>query len=178
MNESGNPIVDESYQSSSIKNIAVALNKAQATLQLATKDKTNPFFKSQYADLKSCWLACADVLTKNGLSVVQVNRPSPKGELFLVTQLMHISGEFIRGFITMPLTKSDPQGYGSAETYARRYGLCAMMGICPADDDGNAATFGKQATTKRTSGKKTTTKKTDTKEDNIDTSSSSTDDDF
>jgi hypothetical protein len=35
--------------------------------------------------------------------------------------------------------KNDMQGYGSAVTYARRYGLMGMAGIAPEDDDGNAA---------------------------------------
>jgi len=39
----------------------------------------------------------------------------------------------------VPSAKNDPQGYGSALTYARRYSLMAACGIAPEDDDGNAA---------------------------------------
>jgi hypothetical protein len=41
----------------------------------------------------------------------------------------------------MPImvTKQDPQSFGSAITYCRRYALAAMVGVCPADDDAEAA---------------------------------------
>ncbi len=44
------------------------------------------------------------------------------------------------GPLHVPAAKNDPQGYGSALTYARRYSLMAACGIAPEDDDGNAAT--------------------------------------
>jgi hypothetical protein len=53
--------------------------------------------------------------------------------------LMHSSGEWISGVLEIKPVKTDPQGIGSALTYARRYGLMAMIGIAPEDDDGNAA---------------------------------------
>jgi hypothetical protein len=43
----------------------------------------------------------------------------------------------------LPVSKQDAQGYGSAMTYARRYGWMAVTGIAPEDDDGNAAVRGK-----------------------------------
>jgi hypothetical protein len=42
------------------------------------------------------------------------------------------------GKLHVPAAKQDPQGYGSALTYARRYSLMAACGIAPEDDDGNA----------------------------------------
>jgi hypothetical protein len=45
----------------------------------------------------------------------------------------------------VPVSKSDAQGYGSALTYARRYGLCAITGVAPEEDDGNAAAAAKPA---------------------------------
>jgi hypothetical protein len=52
---------------------------------------------------------------------------------------MHSSGEFISSEMQIPVSKHDAQGYGSALTYARRYALCAFVGIAPEDDDGNGA---------------------------------------
>jgi len=65
--------------------------------------------------------------------------PSERDEIVLDTRLLHSSGEWIEGRMTLPVSKADAQGYGSALTYARRYGLCAAVGIAPEDDDGNAA---------------------------------------
>ena len=62
--------------------------------------------------------------------------------LGLVTKLVHIaSGQWQSSLLVMPLPKNDPQGYGSALTYARRYGLCALVGIVTEDDDGSAASI-------------------------------------
>ena len=40
------------------------------------------------------------------------------------------------------LAKADRQAYGSALTYARRYGLSSMIGLITEDDDANAACKG------------------------------------
>jgi len=53
--------------------------------------------------------------------------------------LTHASGEFISDKLHIVPTKDDPQGLGSAITYARRYGLSAVAGIAPDDDDAEAA---------------------------------------
>ena len=56
------------------------------------------------------------------------------------TVFVHESGEMLEcGKLHVPASKQDPQGYGSALTYARRYSLMAAAGIAPEDDDGNAA---------------------------------------
>ena len=52
---------------------------------------------------------------------------------------MHESGEWIESTITVPMSKNDAQGYGSAITYARRYSLAAITGLPQEDDDGNEA---------------------------------------
>jgi hypothetical protein len=39
----------------------------------------------------------------------------------------------------IPATKQDAQGFGSAITYGKRYGLQAALGIASEDDDGTAA---------------------------------------
>jgi hypothetical protein len=55
------------------------------------------------------------------------------------TILAHSSGEWVSSTLAVPLTKADAQGLGSAITYGRRYALAAIVGVCPADDDGEAA---------------------------------------
>lgn len=125
--------------SDALDKLAPALSKAQANIEGASKDKTNPHFRSKYADLASCWDACREALTANGLSVIQATSPADHG-ITLTTRILHASGQWIEDDgLYLPAVKQDPQGFGSALTYARRYGLCAMVGISPEDDDGNAA---------------------------------------
>ena len=128
-------------QSESIANLAKALSTVQGKLTHAKKDSANPFFKSKYADLESVWDACRDLLAANGLAVAQF--PGLYSELdksmSLTTILTHNSGEWISQEMSVPVTKPDAQGAGSALTYMRRYAVAAVVGVVQADDDGNAA---------------------------------------
>lgn len=126
-------------QSESIASLAAAFAKAQATIEGAVKGKVNPAFRSKYADLASVWDACREQLSTNGLAVMQFPGEVVDGRMTLTTQLTHESGEWMRSTMSVPLAKADPQGAGSALTYARRYALAAVVGVCPEDDDGNAA---------------------------------------
>lgn len=128
--------------STDIKDLATAFSKAQATVEGAAKDSSNPHFKNNYADLGSVWSACREALTKNGLSVVQFPGELVENRMTMTTMLMHSSGQWMRETLSIPLSKVDAQGYGSATTYARRYALAAVVGVCPEDDDGNAASQG------------------------------------
>lgn len=126
-------------KSDSIKELVGALAKAQAEIKGAVKDSTNPHFKSKYADLASIVEAIRAPLSKHGIAYVQLTLPSEKDEVQVETVLAHSSGEWLSGIIAVPVSKADAQGYGSALTYARRYGLAAAVGVAPEDDDGNAA---------------------------------------
>jgi hypothetical protein len=120
-----------------INELATALSTAQAEMDFARKDSANPFFKSSYADLASVWDVCRRVLPKNGLAVSQTMEP---GEGVRVrTTLMHTSGQWISGVIVLPPVKNDPQAYGSAVTYGRRYSLSAIVGVIADDDDAESA---------------------------------------
>jgi len=122
-----------------MKQIAAALVKAQKAFGPALKTSTNPHFKSRYADLAACVEAVIDALNANGIALIQQNHPNPDG-VVVETVFVHESGETISsGQLFVPASKHDPQGYGSALTYARRYSLMAACGIAPEDDDGNAA---------------------------------------
>ena len=128
-------------QSEKIANLAKALSIVQGKLTHAKKDSANPFFKSKYADLESVWDACRSLLADNNLAVAQF--PGTYSELdksmSLTTILTHKSGEYISHEMSVPVTKADAQGAGSALTYMRRYALAAVVGVVQADDDGNAA---------------------------------------
>lgn len=121
-----------------------ALLKAQATITFAAKGSVNAHFKNKYADLAAVIDAVKSALNDNGIAFVQTASPSQDGFLNLTTRLIHESGEWIEDTLTMPLQKCDPQGYGSAMTYARRYSLAAITGLYQDDDDGNQACRPKQ----------------------------------
>jgi len=125
-------------QSNTIGALAAALAKAQATFKPAIKDASNPFFKSKYVDLAGAIDATRDALSANGLAIVQATDIGPSG-ITVNTQLCHASGEWISAVYPVNPVKNDPQGIGSALTYARRYSLMALVGIAAEDDDGEAA---------------------------------------
>jgi hypothetical protein len=120
-------------------NIAAAIVKAQKAFGPALKTHTNPAFKSKYADLSACIEAVIDALNANGIALIQQTHDDDRG-VTVETIFLHESGEqFSSGRLHVPAGKQDPQGYGSALTYARRYSLMAACGIAPEDDDGNGA---------------------------------------
>lgn len=122
-----------------MKNIAAAFVKAQKAFGPALKTNTNPHFKSKYADLSACVEAVIDALHANGIAMIQGTHEDATG-VTVETLFIHESGEQLSsGKLHVPAAKQDPQGYGSALTYARRYSLMAACGIAPEDDDGNAA---------------------------------------
>jgi hypothetical protein len=125
--------------SESISKISPALLAAQRAITFASKDATNPAFKSRYADLPSVIDAVKPALNAAGIVFLQTLSPSEHGSLALTTRLLHESGEWIEDTATMPMLKVDPQGYGSAATYCKRYSLASITGLYQDDDDGNAA---------------------------------------
>lgn len=124
--------------------IAAAFVKAQKEFGPALKSAINPAFVKngrggRYADLAACVEAVIDALNNNGIALTQRVSPCDNG-VIVETVFVHESGETMNnGQLHVPAAKNDPQGYGSALTYARRYSLMAACGIAPEDDDGNAA---------------------------------------
>ena len=130
-------------KSDSISNLTASLVKAQAKIEGAIKDKLNPHFRSKYADLSAVVEAIRKPATDAGLAWTQIMHDADNAAR-VETVILHSSGEWLScGCISVPVSKSDAQGYGSALTYARRYGLSAAFGVAPEDDDGNAAAAAK-----------------------------------
>jgi len=125
-------------QSENIGDLASALAKAQAEVGTVHKDSANPFFRSSYASLAAVWEATRPILSKHGLSIVQLPSHDEAG-YYVETMLMHGSGQWIKSRTYMKPAKDDPQGIGSLISYARRYALQAVTMVCPDDDDGEAA---------------------------------------
>ncbi len=124
----------EEWKSPEIDKLAEALAKAQSEMEGAKKESTNPFFKSNYADLHAVIKSAFPHLSKHGLSVSQGNEVIV-GAICVTTTLMHSSGQWLRSKVKLPLSKKDAQGVGAAITYGRRYGLSAIVGIAQYDDD-------------------------------------------
>lgn len=117
-----------------------ALAKAQGEFLPVIKASDNTFFKSKYADLTDVVRTIQPTLTDNGLVVSQFPSSDGQGGTTLITYLMHTSGQYIVHEMPLMLPKEDPQGQGSAITYARRYAYCAVLGVvADRDDDGNRA---------------------------------------
>lgn len=126
-------------RSDSIATIAPALVAALSKIEGAAKSANNPHFKTKYADLGSVIDASKDVLTEHGITLIQLPGACVNGVLTLETILLHTSGEYISGEMGIALGKTDPQGVGSALTYARRYAQMAALNMPAVDDDGEAA---------------------------------------
>jgi hypothetical protein len=135
----GQKIMD-TFCSDDIKELAGAMLKGQSEINPAIKDASNPFAKSRYATLNSVINASREALLTHGVWVVQYPVPVEQGHLGLITRLIHASsGQWLSCLLVMPLSKVDPQGYGSALTYARRYSLASMVGLITEDDDAESA---------------------------------------
>lgn len=126
-------------KSDNIDQLAVALSKVQSKIKGAVEDSTNPHFKSKYASLQSVIDVAREPLAANGLSVTQLLSDGLPNHVTMETVLLHSSGQWISSTFSVPVTKQDAQGYGSACTYARRYSYMSLIGIAPIDDDANAA---------------------------------------
>lgn len=119
--------------------LAKALVAAVSEMTYATKGSVNPHFKSKFAGLPDVIAAVKPALSKHGLCFLQDVEAAPGG-IAVSTIILHTSGQFMRlGTVSVPALKADPQAYGSAITYAKRYSLQAALGIPSDDDDGEYA---------------------------------------
>lgn len=137
--------------SETLGKIAPALLKVQQSLEAIAKTGNNPHFRSSFATVNDVLEAVKEPCNKNGIVILQMPAmatlfpDSDEGEestlfvLNLTTRLQHSSGEYIESTASIPLAKSDPQGFGSALTYGRRYALQAALGLQAEDDDAESA---------------------------------------
>lgn len=124
--------------------LLAALVAAQAEMPALQRDKINPAFHSKYLSLEALLSEVLPVLNRHGFALVQAPTyvETETGlEPALRTVLVHgASGETFEETMLLMIGKRDPQGQGSAITYAKRYALMALCGLsADEDDDGNAA---------------------------------------
>lgn len=122
--------------------LAAALIAAMSELPAIEPDAVNPHFRSRFVSLGHLIAKTRPVLNRHGLAISQwPSLHETTGAPTLVTLLLHESGERLEFAAPLLLTKSDPQGQGSAITYMRRYAMSAALAVSDQeDDDGNAAT--------------------------------------
>ena len=130
------------FSSPSIVNLAKALLQVQERLRPVVKDETNGFLRTRYATLANVLEAVRKPLTDNGVLLIQRAVDSPPGTVAVETRLIHCSGEWMAGVTSIPLPEAEPgsrvnggQAVGAAISYARRYGLMAMLSMAAVDED-------------------------------------------
>ncbi len=132
--------------SSQIDQLATALAKAQAEMSIAAKNQKNPFFKSSYADFEAIITASRPSLTKHGLSIAQSPFSCNDGNSYLVTILMHSSGQWITSKARHNPPKTDIQSLASYNTYLKRMCYASLVGVATGDDDDGQAAVSHQRT--------------------------------
>ena len=115
-----------------------AFFQAQCEMTGARKESKNPFYKSDYANLKSVMDAIREPFANNGLYFVQAAE-SNNQMIAITTRIVHTSGEWIEAITELPPIKNDVHGWISAFTYGKRLGLQSLAGLPSVDDDGNLA---------------------------------------
>ena len=126
--------------STEINHIAAALLQFQATTTGVVKDSRNPHFKNRYASLEAVIDEARPQLQAVGVAWMQAPGRISGGNIEMTTMLLHAaSGQWMSSTMEIPLGKQDPQGAGSAITYAQRYALMATLGLPPVDDDAESA---------------------------------------
>ena len=116
-----------------------ALAKAQAEMQTAGTNSSNPFFKSKYADFTEIVRASRPALAANGLCVIQRIITATDG-MTLCTTLGHSSGQYIDSEMRISPAKSDVQSLGSYISYLKRYQYAAICGVTISDEDNDGET--------------------------------------
>ena len=126
--------------SAEIGELAKALPKAQKAFAKVQRDAANPHFQSRYASMTEIADAILPAMNAAGITVLQP-ATSSAGAVQVTTILLHESGQWLRATHSIPVSRNDAQGVGSALTYARRQALQSMLTVAPSgeDDDGEGA---------------------------------------
>ena len=128
-------------RSTSFTQFAVAMAKVQSEIEDPTKNKkadAGVRGSYRYADLPTVLDVVRPALSRNGFAFMQLPCELD-GQPALTTLLVHASGDWLETTVYLRAVKYDPQGIGSALTYARRYAILAVCGIAADDDDDGKA---------------------------------------
>ena len=140
------PVDPFPMQSANFGKLPASLAKARGAFETILKGrevtvntKTGGSYKFKYAELSDIHAATDPALTANGLLHSSSILPI-RDRLYLITSLMHESGEWLRSYMPLAGPNDGPQAFGSQITYFKRYAISALLGVSSEDDDdGNAA---------------------------------------
>lgn len=143
------------HTSAKIENLANALANAQKTMKMPDKNKevtvktkTGGTYKFWFATMDNIVKTVQPKLAEQGLSVIQPIVMIDK-TAFVLTRLMHASGEWIESMIPVLGDIREPQQFGSGISYARRYAYSSLLGIVTDDDDDGNASRGDEVVDQR-----------------------------
>lgn len=126
-------------QSSEVKDLFAALLAFSIDAEQPIKNATNAHFGNTFADLRTVLATIKPTLIRHGLVITQLPAATEKG-IGLCTMICHAAtGQWLRATVAMPVQQNTPQAAASAVTYARRYGLMAILNLAAEDDDAEAA---------------------------------------
>ena len=127
-----------------MSDLTKALLDAQRAMPDLQKNAINPHFKNKYISLDRLMEQVLPVLNEHGLVLIQAPSYLGDSEPALSTTLLHAeSGDEFETTMPLILERDNPQGQGSAITYARRYALMSILGlVADEDDDAEKASAG------------------------------------
>lgn len=131
------------------KSFAAALAKFQAEAPIIAKLDTA--HNKQYARMDRIWREIRPLMTECGLAVVWTKVGADDTLCHIEGMLTHKDGHSVDLVHDIPVPRAitgqnESQRAGSAETYAKRYALCAALGIVTGEDDDANAGIGECVT--------------------------------
>lgn len=119
--------------SEQIDQLLTAVLTAKGSFGKIKKSKENPHFHFKYAPLEGIMGAIEPALTACDLMIVG-GMHEAQDQIMIETRLYHLpSGQWMSSSVGLPMPPN-PQDFGKAVTYVRRYNISALLNL-QADDD-------------------------------------------
>lgn len=144
-------VTSETFSAHLTAGLGAAMVAVQRAMKPAQPSATGHVGKEgarayQYANLADVTAALQDLMGKNDLFVTHLPQATDGTCVRLLTYVVHApSCGWLMSEIVLTPASPTPQNIGSTMTYARRYGLSAMMGVVVEDDDAASASQGQAA---------------------------------
>lgn len=125
--------------SESTDRIDAAMARVQASLKPVTKNKgvkvdgEKAKWESRFATLEALYEAAREALTAEGIAIYQGGDWIPGGGSERMATRLALAGQWIESSFPIKETRPGAQGFGGGVSFARRWGLCGMVGLVPAD---------------------------------------------
>jgi hypothetical protein len=91
-------------------------------------------YSYSYADLADVLAAVRPVLARHGLALTQSTEHIDGGKVLLTTTLRHVGGGKLKSKVELGQSPGNPQQFGGALTYLRRYEIVTLLGIAAEED--------------------------------------------